>query len=72
MYNYKIILRAIDLYNKYKSKKRVSKILKVSRSTIIKWIKKYNNNLVSLTTIINKTHKPTEIKITIKKNKTIY
>ena len=56
MYNYTIVLKAIDLYKLYKSKKKVSKILNISRSTIINWIKKYSNNLINLTKVIDKTH----------------
>ena len=62
MYNFKIVLQALDLYKIHKSKKKVSKLLNISRTTIIKWISKYNNNLVNLTKVINKTHKPIEKK----------
>ena len=58
MYNFNIVLKALDLYSIHKSKRKVSKILGISRSTIIKWVNKYSNNLVGLTKIINKTYKP--------------
>ena len=35
MYNYEFVLKAIELFKIYNSKKRVSKILNISRSTII-------------------------------------
>ena len=52
MYNFNIVLKALDLYSIHKSKRKVSKILGISRSTIIKWVNKYSNNLVGLTKII--------------------
>jgi transposase len=58
MYDYKIILKAIELYKTHKSKKRVSKILNISRSTISKWINNYNDKPTNLISVINKTHKP--------------
>ena len=45
------------IYIDFTSQKKVSKILKISRSTIIKWISKYNNNLINLVKVIDKTHK---------------
>ena len=67
MYNFNIVLKAMDLYNIQKSKRKVSKILGISRSTIIKWVNKYSNNLVGLTKIINKTYKPIKKKIYLPK-----
>ena len=43
MYNYKIVLEAIELFKICKSKKHVSKHLNISRYTIAKWINKYYN-----------------------------
>ena len=67
MYNFNIVLKALDLYSIHKSKRKVSKILGISRSTIIKWVNKYSNNLVGLTKIINKTYKPIKKKIYLPK-----
>lgn len=70
MYSYEIVLKAIELFKIYKSKKRVSKILGISRTTIIKWINKYYYKPTNLIKLINTTFKPIEKKINIKnKNK---
>ena len=58
MYSYETILKALDLYKIYKSKRKVAKILNISRSTIIKWVNEYENNLIILTNVIKKKHKP--------------
>ena len=68
MYNYKIVLEAIELFKICKSKKHVSKHLNISRSTIAKWINKYDNKPTNLISIINKTHKHVEKKINVKNN----
>ena len=72
MYDYKIVLKAIELFKKHKSKKYVSKILNISRSTISKWINKYDSKPTNLIKLINSTHKPIEKKINIKNNIKLY
>lgn len=67
MYEYTVILKALDLFKIHKSKKKVSKILNISRSTIVKWIRKYFDNLFNLTAVINKTYKPINKIINVKK-----
>jgi transposase len=47
-------------------KKRVSKILNITRSTIIKWINKYYNKPTNLIKLINTTFKPIQTKINVK------
>jgi transposase len=66
MYDYKIVLKAIELFKTYNSKKRVSKILNITRSTIIRWINKYYNKPTNLIKLINTTFKPIQTKINVK------
>lgn len=68
MYTYKVILKSLELYKTYKSKKYVSRITNISKTTIIRWIKKYNDKPTNLINIINKTFTHEKKQINIKNN----